>query len=1135
MEKVSRTFQLAFNGEKTHKDSSFINSVKNIQEFTEKSNSDSLSRKQSHKIPKKSIQKKIDGKNLFILYKLIIISVSMNLTKLSTVYNYILLKTLYAGPQNIMSPEYSGTLPDKIYLDNIFITGTPTNNIEIINPGSIIKLEWVDNLLSCKNMFKDLANITEIDLSNFDTSLITDTSYMFSHCYSLTSINLNNFDSSSVNNMAGMFRYCINLLSINLTQFNTSLVTNMNEFLRACNKLISIDVSNFDTSEVKDMGVMFRELTNLGFLDLSNFDTSKVTNMYGMFSFCNSLTSLILTSFNTSSVKEFSYFLEGCGELTEINVKNFDTSSANDIQGMFSSCSKITEIDVSNFNTKNVVRINSLFNNCNNLESINLSNFDTSEVVNMDWLFKDCESLISIDISSFNTDKVTSMKLMFQNCKSLTSINLSNFNTYQCNDYSYMFYNCQNLKYLYFFNFYETNETLFEHFLEGTNEQIRICFNITKNSRIYQEYSNIFLKNCLEYDIIPSTQIESELSFFSYSTKSISEYIYNYTNHTNDSYINYINIQINEIIKKYLNVSLNIEEINEEINYEVENGKILIRFTTTNYLKKNINNNKTSIDLGLCEYTLKDYYNISYNYTLYVLLSEFSQGGMKIPKIGYEIYNINEENNNITQLNLSLCKEDKIKISIPVNISDDNIDKYNPSSEYYNNLCYSTKSNNGTDICLKDRRNDFIDNNMTLCEENCDLIDYDNIYKKAECSCDIKIDLPFIDDIIIDKEKLKKKFIDIDNIANLKFMKCYKIVFKKENIKSNYGFYILGFIFILYLICLFLFYCKYYDLFKEEIYDIILFDLKTNKNDTEKKSNPNRKNKTNDENKTSSKKKRKKDKKQKRRKKKESDNKIFIFSKEQNKTNSLMNNKDIIPYSQNNNNNSEYNDSELNSLDYKDALELDKRTYGQYYICLLKKYHLLLFSFCPNKDYNSRIIKIFLFFFFFSSHLTINTLFYTDSTMHQIYEDEGAFNFIYQIPQIIYSSILSSIINALIKFLSLSERNIIQVKEAKKNNSKDINIEVKKMFKILNIKFAIFFAITPIILITFWYYITCFCAIYKNTQVHLIKDSLISFVMSLIYPFGLLLLPGLFRRLALQNEKKDKRLLYKFSQLLEYL
>ena len=197
--------------------------------------------------------------------------------------------------------------------------------------------------------------------------------------------------------------------------------------------------------------------------------------------------------------------------------------------------------------------------------------------------------------------------------------------------------------------------------------------------------------------------------------------------------------------------------------------------------------------------------------------------------------------------------------------------------------------------------------------------------------------------------------------------------------------------------------------------------------------------------------------------------------------------------------------------------------------------HLLLFSFYPNMDYNSRIIKIFLFFFFFSEHFTINAIFYTDSTMHKIYEDKGSFNFIYKIPQILYSSIISAVLSSIIKYFSLSERNIIQVKEEKKKNNKNIFEKIKNLIKILKMKFAIFFVISCILLLIFWYYITCFCGIYKNTQSHLIKDSLISFLMSLIYPFATFLLPGIFRILSLKAKNKDKKLLYKFSQLLEYI
>ena len=106
---------------------------------------------------------------------------------------------------------------------------------------------------------------------------------------------------------------------------------------------------------------------------------------------------------------------------------------------------------------------------------------------------------------------------------------------------------------------------------------------------------------------------------------------------------------------------------------------------------------------------------------------------------------------------------------------------------------------------------------MTLCEDNCEFKEYDFINKRAKCSCEIIIDFSSIEDIKIDYEKLKKNFVDINNVANIKFMKCYKLVFKKENIKYNLGFYILIFIFGLFLSCLFLFYFRYYNVFFKEI------------------------------------------------------------------------------------------------------------------------------------------------------------------------------------------------------------------------------------------------------------------------------------------------------------------------------
>ena len=124
--------------------------------------------------------------------------------------------------------------------------------------------------------------------------------------------------------------------------------------------------------------------------------------------------------------------------------------------------------------------------------------------------------------------------------------------------------------------------------------------------------------------------------------------------------------------------------------------------------------------------------------------------GMNIPKVEYEIY-YPLDNQNFTKLNLSLCKDTKIDILIPVPITED-ISKYDPNKDYYNDICTKAKSKNGTDITLKDRKNEFIDNNMTLCEEDCELVDYDYSKEKAKCSCFVKIESPLMEEIKFDKK-----------------------------------------------------------------------------------------------------------------------------------------------------------------------------------------------------------------------------------------------------------------------------------------------------------------------------------------------------------------------------------------------
>ena len=628
----------------------------------------------------------------------------------------------------------------------------------------------------------------------------------------------------------------------------------------------------------------------------------------------------------------------------------------------------------------------------------------------------------------------------------------------------------------------------------------------------------------------------------------------------NSSLVNDTKSELVKYIKAF--IYNNYEKINLDNGKDLEfNGEdIKITFTTTNNQKQNINSNKTTINLGKCEDKLKTFYNISFNNSLYVIKIDLKEEGLKIPIIEYEIlYPL--YNDELIILNLSICKSDKIDVIIPVKIND-TIDKYNPNSGFYNDMCYKYTSKYRTDVSLNDRREEFINNNMSLCEATCKFVDYDYTNEKVNCSCEIKINLPFFDDITFDKNKLYESFTDIKNIVNLNLLKCNKEVFNINSIKKNIGFYIFSFLFGLFFICLGLFLFKSKEFYKNIIDQIIeakinLAKLKEKEmkiieteveNKNEKNIEP--KKKSNDliekknilninisqyqsDKSIKLKKKKKPNKKRKKEKKNKeaSESKTKIVQKDRAVNNNLNEIKEtsIIKYKQI----LKYNDRELNSLIYTEALKKDNRTYFNYYISILKIGNLFLFSFFPNNDYNFPAIKKFLFFYFFAVHITINALFFDDSTMHKIYTDEGSFNFIYQIPHIIYSSLISLAINALIKYLSLSEKNILDLKH--NDDLDNLNIRSNKISRNLGIKFLSFFIISFLLLSLFCYYIICFCGIFENTQIQLIKDSLISFGFSLLYPFLIYLIPGIFRIISLKNKKGGRKYLYQFSGLFELL
>ena len=93
----------------------------------------------------------------------------------------------------------------------------------------------------------------------------------------------------------------------------------------------------------------------------------------------------------------------------------------------------------------------------------------------------------------------------------------------------------------------------------------------------------------------------------------------------------------------------------------------------------------------------------------------------------------------------------------------------------------------------------------------------------------------------------------------------------------------------------------------------------------------------------------------------------------------------------------------------------------------------------------------------------------------------------------------------------------------------------KQKLKYIKIKYAIFFVLNFILLTLFWYYLTCFNAVYKNTQVYLIENTFISFAFSLFYPFIINIFPTTIRNCAIHSSDKNQEYLYKFSQIVQII
>ena len=146
-------------------------------------------------------------------------------------------------------------------------------------------------------MFYNCKKVKSLSLDGIDTGSVTDMSHMFENCHVAESITLGKaFDTKKVKNMAEMFDGCFNITELDLSMFNTFIVNNMSSMFYKCTKLKTLDLSSFNTVSVSTMAKMFEDCHELESLDLSSFSAKNNTNVSDMFVNCNKLANLSVTS-----------------------------------------------------------------------------------------------------------------------------------------------------------------------------------------------------------------------------------------------------------------------------------------------------------------------------------------------------------------------------------------------------------------------------------------------------------------------------------------------------------------------------------------------------------------------------------------------------------------------------------------------------------------------------------------------------------------------------------------------------------------------------------------------------------------------------------------------------------------------
>ncbi|AJM71687.1 BspA family leucine-rich repeat surface protein [Mycoplasma yeatsii] len=267
-------------------------------------------------------------------------------------------------------------------------------------------------ITSLRSAFSGNNNTTISGLENWDTSNVTDMSFMFNNAHNFNQPLGDKFDTSKVTDMSCMFQQA-----------------------RSFNQTLG---DKFDTSKVTDMSWMFNKAHNFNQPLGDKFDTSKVTDMSCMFQQARSFNQTLGDKFDTSKVTDMSWMFNKAHNFNQHLGDKFDTSNVTDMSFMFNHARSFNQSLGDKFDTSKVTRMNSMFQEARSFNQHLGDKFDTSNVTDMSYMFNKAHNFNQPLGNKFDTSKVTNMRTMFQEARSFNQP--LNFNTSNVTDMSYMFF-----------------------------------------------------------------------------------------------------------------------------------------------------------------------------------------------------------------------------------------------------------------------------------------------------------------------------------------------------------------------------------------------------------------------------------------------------------------------------------------------------------------------------------------------------------------------------------------------------------------------------------------------------------------------------------------------------------------------